>query len=45
MRYMGGAKVMRLGQAYTATTLSNSVWNVNSPPEWTPSYWSKATCK
>ena len=44
MRYMAGAKVMRLGQAYTATTLSNSVWNVNSPPEWTPSYWSKTAC-
>ena len=44
MRYMAGAKVMRLGLPYVATTLSSSVWNVNSQPEWTPSYWSKTTC-
>jgi hypothetical protein len=41
---MAGAKVLRNGVVYTATLASNSVWNVNSPPEWTPSLWSKTGC-
>jgi hypothetical protein len=42
---MPGDQVSRLGATYTATALSASVWNVNSPPEWTPTYWSKtAAC-
>jgi hypothetical protein len=30
---------------YVATRLSASVWNVNSPPEWTPNYWRPARCR
>jgi hypothetical protein len=40
-RYMAGAVVVRYGVLYTATAASNSTWNVNSPPEWTPSLWTK----
>ena len=43
-RYMGGDRVMRNGVLYVATTASNSTWNVNSPPEWTPSLWTKGSC-
>jgi photosystem II stability/assembly factor-like uncharacterized protein len=43
-RYMGGDRVLRNGTLYTATAQSDSVWNVNSPPEWTPSYWSATGC-
>ena len=37
-------KLARNGQVYTATAVSATVWNVNSPPEWTPSYWTPASC-
>ena len=36
---MPGDTVLRNGTTYVATSLSSSVWNVNSPPEWTPTYW------
>ncbi|HET6789346.1 MAG TPA: hypothetical protein VFH49_15375 [Aquabacterium sp.] len=41
---MPGDKVTRLGNYYVATDLSASVWNENSPPEWTPDYWDPTTC-
>jgi photosystem II stability/assembly factor-like uncharacterized protein len=44
VRYMPGDRVTRLGSLYVAAGISSSVWNVNSPPEWTPSYWSLASC-
>jgi hypothetical protein len=43
-RYMPGNKVTRLGKYYVATPLSATVWNVNSAPEWTPTYWATTTC-
>lgn len=43
-RYMPGDKVTRLGQYYVALPISATVWNLNSPPEWTPSYWGVTTC-
>ena len=43
-RYMPGQAVWRHGVLYMATPLSASVWNVNSPPEWTPNYWLPARC-
>lgn len=43
-RYMPGDAVWRHGQIYVATRLSARVWNVNSPPEWTPNYWVPARC-
>lgn len=43
-RYWPGERVWRKGEVYVATRLSASVWNVNSPPEWTPSYWAPAHC-
>lgn len=43
-RYMPGDAVWRHGQMYVATRLSARVWNVNSPPEWTPNYWMPARC-
>lgn len=43
-RYWPGQRVWRNGEVYVATGLSASVWNVNSPPEWTPNYWSPANC-
>ncbi len=44
LRYMPGQTVWRYGTLYMATPLSASVWNVNSPPEWTPNYWVPARC-
>jgi hypothetical protein len=44
-RYMPGQRVWRNGYLFVATRLSASVWNVNSPPEWTPSYWVPAGCR
>ena len=44
-RYLPGNTVTRNGTLYVATALSASVWNVNSPPEWTPTYWTVTTCK
>ena len=44
MRYMPGQVVRRHGNLYIATDVSASVWNVNSPPEWTPNYWVPAVC-
>ncbi|HXE47233.1 MAG TPA: hypothetical protein VN663_02620 [Ramlibacter sp.] len=44
-RYMPGQTVWHNGYLYVATGLSASVWNVNSPPEWTPSYWVPAACR
>lgn len=43
-RYWPGQRVWRNGEVYVATGLSASVWNVNSPPEWTPNYWAPARC-
>jgi hypothetical protein len=44
VRYMPGEAVRRHGQLYVATRISARVWNVNSPPEWTPNYWAPAHC-
>lgn len=44
VRYVGGEKVTRLGKYYVAKVLGDSVWNVNSAPEWTPNYWNPTTC-
>ena len=44
VRYMPGQVVRRQGNLYIATDVSAAVWNVNSPPEWTPSYWVPAVC-
>lgn len=43
-RYFPGETVTRLGKLYVATALSATVWNENSPPEWTPTLWSLTTC-
>jgi len=43
-RYMPGNTVRRHGELYTARRVSGQVWNVNSPPEWTPNYWRPAHC-
>ena len=43
-RYMPGQTVWHNGYRFVATALSASVWNVNSPPEWTPNYWAPAGC-
>lgn len=44
VRYMPGEAVWRHGQLFMATRTSAYVWNVNSPPEWTPNYWVPARC-
>jgi hypothetical protein len=44
-RYMPGDAVWRHGEMYVATRLSARVWNVNSPPEWTPNYWMPGRCE
>jgi hypothetical protein len=44
-RYMPGQVVWRHGALYMARGVSASVWNVNSPPEWTPQYWRPAHCE
>jgi hypothetical protein len=44
-RYMPGQTVRREGKVYVATDLSASVYNVNSPPEWTPNYWAQVRCR
>ena len=44
-RYMPGQTVWSNGHLFVATPLSASVWNVNSPPEWTPNYWAPARCR
>jgi len=44
VRYMPGHAVWRHGTLYVATRLSASVWNENSPPEWTPNHWVPASC-
>ncbi|MFP2905148.1 hypothetical protein ACLESD_08845 [Pyxidicoccus sp. 3LFB2] len=44
-RYMPGDIVTRNGQLYVATPASaDPTWNLNSPPEWTPSLWSTYRC-
>jgi hypothetical protein len=43
-RYLPGDTVRRHGTVYVASRLSASVWNVNSPPEWTPNYWVATDC-
>jgi hypothetical protein len=43
-RYMPGQAVWRKGQVWVATETSRHVYNVNSPPEWTPNYWQPARC-
>ena len=44
-RYLPGQTVRREGKLYTATDVSAQVYNVNSPPEWTPNYWVRARCR
>jgi hypothetical protein len=44
-RYMPGEVVRRKGEVYVATETSRHVFNVNSPPEWTPNYWAPAHCR
>jgi hypothetical protein len=44
-RYMPGQVVWQDGSLYVATGVSAHVWNVNSPPVWTPSYWAQAVCQ
>ena len=44
VRYLPGQAVWRRGRLYVATDVSASVFNVNSPPEWTPNYWVPARC-
>lgn len=45
-RYKPGDRVSRLGKIYEATpeSASGPGWNVNSPPEWTPKWWSVVNC-
>jgi hypothetical protein len=43
-RYLPGEAVWRNGKLYVARGVSRSVYNVNSPPEWTPNYWAQARC-
>ena len=43
-RYLPGETVRRKGEVYVATETSRHVYNVNSPPEWTPNYWAPARC-
>lgn len=43
-RYFPGQAVRRNGELYVATEASRHVYNVNSPPEWTPNYWAPARC-
>jgi hypothetical protein len=43
-RYMPGDTVRRHGDVYRATRYSARVWNVNSPPEWTPNLWVQVHC-
>jgi hypothetical protein len=43
-RYFPGQAVWRKGRLYVARGVSRSVYNVNSPPEWTPDYWARARC-
>jgi hypothetical protein len=45
VRYMPGQAVWRNGSLYVATDVSSRVYNLNSPPEWTPNYWAPATCR
>ena len=44
VRYAPGEVVWRRGSLYIAARVSAHVWNVNSPPEWTPNYWLPARC-
>ena len=45
VRYMPGQLVRRQGNLFVARRVSARVWNVNSPPEWTPQYWTYAECR
>jgi hypothetical protein len=45
VRYMPGQVVWQAGSLWVASDLSASVWNENSPPEWTPTYWIPAACR
>ena len=44
-RYMPGQVVRQAGSLWVATDVSASVWNENSPPTLTPSYWVQAACR
>lgn len=44
MRYLPGDTVWRRGELYQARGISGRVYNVNSPPEWTPQYWVGVRC-
>jgi hypothetical protein len=43
-RYMPGDTVWRNGELFQARRISQRVYNVNSPPEWTPNYWVQVRC-
>lgn len=45
VRYMPGQVVRQAGSLWVATGVSASVWNENSPPTLTPSYWVQAACR
>jgi hypothetical protein len=45
VRYMPGQVVWRQGSLWMAKGVSARVWNENSPPEWTPQYWTQAACR
>lgn len=45
VRYMPGQVVWRKGELFVARGISARVWNENSPPEWTPRYWTPAVCQ
>ncbi len=42
-RYAAGTVVSHLGKTYTATALSATAWNVNSPPDQSATLWSLST--
>jgi hypothetical protein len=44
-RYAPGQVVWRDGELYRARRISGDVYNVNSPPEWTPRYWTQVACR
>lgn len=45
VRYMPGQVVRRHGELWVARGVSARVYNENSPPEWTPQYWTPAVCR
>lgn len=45
VRYLPGNVVWRRGSLWMARGVSARVYNENSPPEWTPQYWTQAVCR